>query len=456
MTARSVRSARSSLILAILTVVAIVASACTQAATPGTSGAPSAAASSAASSGPAATKRAITVIANWGGGERAAFQKVIDAFTAKTGIPVNYEQSRNLEALVRTRVAGGNPPDIIFDSRPGAIAEFAKAGNIIPLDEPVGKEVLDPKAVEAALGKSFIDLGRVNGTLYGYMFKADSKSTIWYKPPSLTAIGGTVPKTMDELYALADKYVAGGKIPFGSGGKDGWVLTDWFENILARVATPKQYNDLHVTHKLAWTDPVVKKALGIFAKIFGTPGYFPGGAQGIVGTAFTEGIAQTFGKSPVSEMFYEGGFVGVIIATDINKDLKPGTDFDFFTFPSVDPTYGEPITGGGDFAVMFKDTPEGRAMMQFIVTKEAADIYAATNSGTPSKLVDVSKITNPIAKKLHEQVSNAKVFLFDGSDLAPSALGGDFEFSALQDLVLHPNDVDRIAQSLENFAKTAY
>ena len=452
-----VRSNRTFLIV-LLTVLAVVASSCAASTTPAASGSPAAATAAASGAGtaPAANKRTITVIANWGGGERAAFQKVIDAFTAKTGIPVNYEQSRQLEALVRTRVAGGNPPDIIFDSRPGAIAEFAKAGNLIPLDEPVGKEILDPKALEAALGKSFIDLGRVDKTLYGFMFKADSKSTIWYKPPSLKAIDGTAPKTIDDLYALADKYKAAGKVPFGSGGKDGWVLTDWFENIYARVATPKQYNDLFVTHKVSWTDPTVKKALGVFAKIFGTPGYFPGGGQGIVGTAFTEGIGQAFSKSPVAEMYYEGGFVGVIISTDINKDLKAGTDYDFFTFPTVDPAFGAPITGGGDFAVMFKDSPEGRAMMQFIATKEAADIYAATGSGTPSKLVDSAKITDPIAKKLHDQVASAAVFLFDGSDLAPSALGGDFLFSALQDLVLHPNDVDRIAQALENFAKSAY
>ena len=429
---------------AIALVITLVATACQSAGTPSGSGANT------------SGKRTITVIANWGGGERDAFQKVIDAFTAKTGIPVNYEQSRNLEALVRTRVAGGNPPDIAFEPRPGSLAEFAKAGNVIPLDEPVGKEILDPKAVDAAIGKSFQDLGRVDGTLYGYLFKADSKSTIWYKPPSLTAVGGAVPKTWDDLIALANKYKAAGKTPFGSGGKDGWVLTDWFENILARVATPKVYNDLHVTHKVAWTDPSVKKALTLFAQLFGTAGYFPGGAQGVVGTAFTEGIAQAFGKTPTAEMFYEGGFVGVIINTDVNKDLKPGTDFDFFTFPSIDSAYGSPITGGGDLAIMFKDSPEGRALMQYITTKEAADIYAATGSGTPNKLVDSSKITSVIAKKLHEQTAAATVFLFDGSDLAPSALGGDFEFTALQDLVTHPADVDRIAQQLENFAKTAY
>lgn len=446
---------RFSFLSVALVVLALVVTACQPAAvsspSPGATAAPTAAAVA-----PVAPARAITVIANWGGGERDAFQKVIDGFTAKTGIKVNYEQSRNLGALVRTRVAGGNPPDVVFDSRPGEIAEFAKAGNLVPLDEPVGKEILDPKAVEAALGKSFIDLGRVDGTLYGYMFKADSKSTFWYKPASLKAIGAEPPKTWDDLVALAAKYKAAGKTPFGSGGKDGWVLTDWFEQIYARVATPKQYDDLHIRHKVSWTDPSVKRALSLMAKLFGTSGYFPGGAQGIVGTSFTEGIAQAFSKNQVAEMFYEGGFVGVIIGTDINKDLKPGTDFDFFTFPQVDEKYGSPVIGGGDFAIMFKDSPEGRSFMQYIITKDAADIYAATNSGTPNKLVDSSKIPSVIAKKLHEQVASAKVFLFDGSDLAPSALGGDFEFTKLQDLVTHPNDVDRIAQELENFAKTVY
>src|SRR5437867_5473893 len=133
-------------------VVALVATACTQQPAAQGTAAPAASAS--------AAKRTITVIANWGGGERDAFQKVIDAFTAKTGIAVNYEQSRSLEALVRTRVAGGNAPDIVFYSRPGPIAEWAKAGLLEPLDEPVGKEILDPKAVDAALGKSSQDLGR--------------------------------------------------------------------------------------------------------------------------------------------------------------------------------------------------------------------------------------------------------------------------------------------------------
>ncbi|HEY6041046.1 MAG TPA: hypothetical protein VIX58_02860, partial [Anaerolineae bacterium] len=69
------------------------------------------------------TAKAVNIAATWGAGEREAFLAVVDAFIAKTGIPVNYESVRNnLGTIVRTRVAGGNPPDIVFEPRPGEVA----------------------------------------------------------------------------------------------------------------------------------------------------------------------------------------------------------------------------------------------------------------------------------------------------------------------------------------------
>ena len=76
----------------------------------------------------------VTVMANWGGDEEAGFREVLDAFTAKTGIPYIYEGTRNLGVLVRSRIAGGNPPDVAMIPRPGEVAEFARQGAILPLD----------------------------------------------------------------------------------------------------------------------------------------------------------------------------------------------------------------------------------------------------------------------------------------------------------------------------------
>lgn len=393
---------------------------------------------------------AVTVAATWGGGERDAFQKVLDAFTAKTKIPVIYESIRtNMGGILRTRVAAGSPPDVVMSPRPGEVLDFARAGNLIPLEKLV------PKAeVEKAFNKGYLDLATLDGVPYGFVFKANSKSTFWYRPASLKALGATEPKTLDELFVIADKYKAAGKTPFATGAKDGWVLTDYLENLLIRNMGPEAYNDLFVTHKVKWTDPAVKKSLTEFAKFF-APDYQVGGTQGALGTGFADSIGLVFGPSPKAEMFYEGGFVGVIATTDTNKNLKPGEDINFFEFPASDPAFGG-VVGGGDVAIAFRDTPEVQAFMQFLVSKEAADVFATTNTISPNKQIDATKFPSVLARNEYQQIADAKVFVFDGSDLAPSALGGDFLFTQLQKLVENPADVDKIAEELEKFAATAY
>lgn len=246
-----------------------------------------------------------------------------------------------------------------------------------------------------------------------------------------------------------------GKIPFAIGAKDAWVLTDYQENLLARLVDPKAYYELYTNHKIPWTHPKVKQSLALFARFF-QPDDGPGGIPGILETSFVDSIGQVFGPDPVAEMIFEGGFVGLIAMTDVNRNLKPGVDIDFFGFPQVDPQFGDPVVGGGDTAVMFVDSPEARAFLQFLITKEAADILAAANTISPNRQVDPAKFQNPLTRKEYEQLANAKTFVFDGSDLAPSALGGDYLFSQLRKLVQYPNDVDEIAQELENFAKTVY
>ena len=110
--------------------------------------------------------------------------------------------------------------------------------------------------------------------LIAFAVKANSKSTFWYKPASFKTLGVTEPKTLDDLFAIADKYKAAGKVPFATGGKSGWPLTDYFENLYIRVATPQMYNDLFVTHKVAWTvnhGTEVRMAQGLTTSVEGSP-----------------------------------------------------------------------------------------------------------------------------------------------------------------------------------------
>src|SRR2546425_9390819 len=77
------------------------------------------------------TKRSagsIEVLSLWGGSEKDAFLKVTDAFTAKTGIKVDYTSVRDFIPAIRTRLAAGNPPEIGILPRPGYITTLAKEG----------------------------------------------------------------------------------------------------------------------------------------------------------------------------------------------------------------------------------------------------------------------------------------------------------------------------------------
>lgn len=393
----------------------------------------------------------LTVAAVWSGGEREAFMTVLDAFTAKTGIRVGYESmSSDMGATLRTRVAAGNPPDLALEPRPGEVAEFARTGNLVDLGQFISEQEL-----ATAFSRTFIDLGKVDGKQVGILLKANSKSTFWYRPDSFRELGIQPPKTLDELFDIAEKYKAAGKVPFAVGGKNGWVLTDYQENIFARLVDVRTYNDLYAKHGVAWTDPQVKRSLALFAKFFQSA-YEPGGAQGVLKTSFTDSIGQVFGPKPQAEMIYEGGFVGLLATSDVNKNLRPGQDIDFFTFPQVDPKQGDPIVGGGDIAIAFRDSPQLRELMDFLISKEAANILAKANTISPNKQLDSNNFASLLARKEYEQLVSARTFVFDGSDMAPSPLGSDLDFIELGKLVQNPSAVDQIAQELEDCAKSMY
>src|SRR3970282_1443746 len=103
----------------------------------------------------------LTVLSLWGGSERANFLAVMDGFTAKTGIAVQYETARDFLPVMRTRLAVGNPPMIAIIPRPGVMVDFAKEGYLVDL------ATLGITNMSANYSQAWLDLGTAEGTLYG-------------------------------------------------------------------------------------------------------------------------------------------------------------------------------------------------------------------------------------------------------------------------------------------------
>ena len=392
----------------------------------------------------------IEVLSLWGGSEKDAFTKVTDQFTKDTGITVNYTTARDFVPIVRTRIAAGNPPDVAIVPRPGVLADFARQGALKDLG-PMG---LTSAYLTARYGPAWIDLGTVDGKVYGVAAKANSKSVMWYRPDQFAKFKLKAPKTWGDLVSLSGKLKAKGQTPWALGAKDSWTLTDWFENIYVRTAGPTKYTALF-SGKLPFTDKSVSLALKDMGVILNNKN-IAGGVQGALGTAFVDGIGHVFGQAPDAQLYMEGGFVGGIATQQVNTALVPGKTINSFPWPSILPKYGSPVVGGGDLAAAFKDSPDVRKFMLYISSPEAGKIWVSTGAiVSPNKLVTASAYPNLLVQKEAAQVAGAKVFRFDGSDLMPGSLGDDWG-ATLQGVLQNPKQTASLLSSFQSKAKAAF
>ncbi|MGH3058191.1 MAG: ABC transporter substrate-binding protein [Gaiellaceae bacterium] len=393
----------------------------------------------------------IAVMAVWTGPEQAAFQAVLDGFTeANPDVTVNYTSAGDqLPTQLSTAVEGGNPPDIAVLPQPGLMSDFAGQGALQPIDFAAGD-------IEENFGQDVIDLGTVDGTLYGFLFKAANKSLVWYNVQTFSDAGVEPADEWEAFLESAATLSASGVPAYSIGGADGWTLTDLFENIYLRTAGPDMYDQL-AAHEIPWTDQSVKDALTEMAKIVGDAQNIAGGTSGALQTDFPTSVTQVFADPPAAAQVLEGDFVAGVI-TD-STEAVAGEGFDVFPFPAIGES-GNVVVGGGDTVVMFKDSPAAQALVTYLTTPEAAEIWAAEGGfATLNRNIDTSVYPDEITQTTAGTLAETEVFRFDLSDLQPAAFGGTVGqglFKLFQDFLRNPDDVDGITQQMETAAAQAF
>ncbi|WP_327341851.1 ABC transporter substrate-binding protein [Streptomyces europaeiscabiei] len=397
----------------------------------------------------------VSVAGVWSGSEQKNFQKVLDAFSEKTGAKTQFVSTGdNVSTVVGSKIEGGNAPDVVMVPQVGVLQQFAGNGWLKPLSTTTRK------SVGANYASVWKDYGSVDGTLYGLYFKAAHKSTVWYSPDALDQAGVQPPKTYDEMLKAGRTVSDSGLAAFSVAGQDGWTLTDWFENVYLSQAGPEKYDAL-AAHKLKWTDRSVVDALTTLGELFQDKQLLAGGQKGALNTDFPGSVEKVFGPEPEAGMVYEGDFVAGVAKDQFGR--KIGEDADFFPFPPVGG--GEaPVVSGGDAAVVLKDgknTKAGMALLEYLATPEAAAVWAGTGGFlSPNKKLDLTSygddVTRTTAKSL---IAAGDSVRFDMSDQAPASFGGTKgagEWKILQDFLRDPSDPKATAAQLETAAAKAY
>ena len=109
----------------------------------------------------------LEIFGPWIDTDQTHIEAVIALFEEATGAEVTYSGSNDAEQLILVRVEGGDPPDIYVFPQPGAAADFASQGQLVPLGDELGQWVVDNYAAGAdwaSFGTMADENGAANGS----------------------------------------------------------------------------------------------------------------------------------------------------------------------------------------------------------------------------------------------------------------------------------------------------
>jgi alpha-glucoside transport system substrate-binding protein len=381
----------------------------------------------------------VSLLAVWSGDEEATLVEIFQPLIDACDITFTYEGTRDLSAVLATRVEGGNPPDIAMMPNVGALEQYAD--HLVPLED-VGAHLEN-------YAQGWLDLGTVDGTVYGVFVKSDVKSLAWYSPVLADAYGFEVPKTWADFLATVEQLKLDGHVPLSmgmeSGAATGWTGTDFVQDILLRTQGPAFTMGL-VTGDTAWNDPGVKEAWEIYGNWAMDPAYALGGADGTVSTGFLDAIYAVFADPPQAAMVKQSGFAGGVVLGQY-PELEFGTDFNFFVLPNLAGS-PPPMQVGGDAMAVFNDSPAVRAVVAYLTSGRGGRAWAASGFDlSPNNKVTGLSYTDPISAAKANALLRASSVTFDVGDLLKGGMALD-EFAALTEYV-NGGDLDAILARMQ-------
>ena len=272
----------------------------------------------------AADVKEVQMLHWWTSGGEAAALNVLKEDLSKEGfawkdVPVAGGGGDAAMTALKAMVAAGTYPTA-SQMLGYTVLDYAQAGVMGDLTETAKKEGWD-KSVPAALQKFSV----YDGKWVAAPVNVHSVNWLWINKAVMDKIGGTEPKTFDDLIALLDKAKAAGVIPLALGGQN-WQEATMFDSIVLSTGGPefykKAFNDLD---EEALKSDTMKKSFDNLAKIiqYVDPNF--SGRDWNLATAMVikgDALVQVMGD------WAKGEFVAA--------KKTPDTDFLCYRFPGTD------------------------------------------------------------------------------------------------------------------------
>jgi glucose/mannose transport system substrate-binding protein len=219
-----------------------------------------------ASGASAADTKEVQMLHWWTSGGEAAALNVIKQALAKQGygwkdVPVAGGGGGAAMTTLKAMVAAGNPPTAsqILGYYALDYADAGKLADITPLATKEGWAKVIPTALQK--------FTTVDGKWGAVPVNIHSVNWIWVNKALMEKIGGTEPKTFDELIALLDKAKKAGVIPLALGGQP-WQEATMFDSVVASTGGIDFYKKAFIDlDESALKSDTMKKSFDNLAKL---------------------------------------------------------------------------------------------------------------------------------------------------------------------------------------------
>ncbi|SCL49628.1 carbohydrate ABC transporter substrate-binding protein, CUT1 family [Micromonospora citrea] len=269
---------------------------------------------------------------------------------------------------------------------------------------------------------------------------------VFYRKSVWQQNGYQVPKTLDEMTALAGEMKKDGLVPIAFADKDGWPAMGTFDILNLRINGYQFHVDL-MAGKESWTSDRVRKVFDTW--------------RGLLPLHQPDSLGRTWQEAAQSLQQKKSGMylLGLFLGQQFNNDELD--DLDFFTFPEIDPAIGAKALDAPIDGYMMARKPKqeanARKLLEYVGSKAAADI---TVKNDPSTLVANTQADtsgyNALQRKAAELVGSAtEIAQFLDRDTRPD-FASTVIIPALQQFIKDPKDIDGLTSSIENQKKSIF
>ncbi|WP_205709675.1 extracellular solute-binding protein [Kineococcus siccus] len=295
----------------------------------------------------------------------ATYQKVFAAFTAKTGIEVDYQGVVEFDTQLQSRASAKDLPDVLINDA-GSLGNYVSQGLLTPIDREsiAGQESIADETWQQNVG--------IDGETYGVPWSRQTFATVVRKDWR-EKLGLPVPTNWDELTALATAF--GTQDPDGNGQADtyGMVIPGtakngyigwWASSYIWQAGGDLLRSTGDGTFESAIDSPETRTAAEFVRTQFCTPGNTVPGA-----------INLTTGDSP----FFQEGTAGIYLTGPYQWsafDAALGKDA-YEVIPMPKGPVGTTALAEGEniyFGAGSDKADQQKALAEFLITPEAQEL----------------------------------------------------------------------------------